>query len=182
MNGKPDESQVDLTELHHRIIAAIRERFGSRLTTVGMYNPVDPDSQSIKTPAVLLELAEIRPNGRTTGGRTPMELVWTAHCALSAQTENVQLEVRNFAAQLVRLIDGARWGLDYVERAGDLEAFPGLFTPGEKGFESWLVSWKQTVHLGEIWELPVDGPAVEVFLGESPNTGQDHEGNYRQVV
>ena len=171
MSGKPDESQVDLTELHNRIIAAIRERFGARLTTVDMYNPVDPNSQSIKTPAVLLELAEIRPSGRATGGRTPMELVWTAHCVLSAQTENVQLEVRNFAAHLLRLIDGARWGLDYVERAGDLEAFPGLFTPGEKGFESWLVSWKQTAHLGEVWELPVDGPALEVFIG------QDHVGN-----
>lgn len=182
MSGKPDESDVDLTVLHERIVAVIRERFGARLTTVGMYNPVDPDSESIKTPAVLLELAEMRPGGRATGGRTPMELVWTAHCVLSAQTENVQLEVRNFAAQLVRLIDGARWGLDFVERAADLEAFPGLFTPGEKGFESWLVSWKQTAHLGEAWELPVDGPALEVFLGESPHIGQDHEGNYRQVV
>ncbi|MNL69168.1 hypothetical protein D3C87_1939920 [compost metagenome] len=57
-----------------------------------------------------------------------------------------------------------------------------MFTPGEKGFESWLVSWKQTAHLGEAWELPVDGPAVEVFLGESPHIGKDHEGNYQRVV
>lgn len=173
----------DLGALHDNIAAAVRLAFGSRLKTVAEYDPVDGGTQTIKTPAVLLELVEIRPAGRVTGGRTPVELAWSAHCVLSATTENVQREVRNFAVKVMAVVDGNRWQLgEAVTRAEELSAFPGMFKPGEKGFESWIVNWKQTVHLGDSWELPVDGPATEVFVGEFPNTGPDHAGDYKRVT
>lgn len=159
----------DMGLLHDNIAAAVRARFGSRLATVAEYDPVDAHSKTIKTPAVLLELVEIRPAGRVTGGRTPAELAWSAHCVLSAATTNVQREVRNFAAQVMQLVDGNRWGLgEAVTRAEELEAFPGAFKPGDKGFESWIVNWKQTAHLGASWELPDDPVPGEVVIGPAP--------------
>lgn len=179
MSEKADEGQTidDVSLLHDQIVAAVRARFGPRLKTVAEYDPVDVDSATIRTPAVLLELVEMRPAGRVTGGRTPVELAWSAHCVLSSATDNVQREVRNFSAQVLCLVDGNSWGLGTaVTRAVELEAFPGLFRPGEKGFESWVVNWKQTAHLGQVWELPADGPTVDVSIrGESqddPNAGQ----------
>lgn len=193
MNEKAEEplELVDLGQLHEGIIAAIRQRFGGRLKTVAMYDPVDPELKDIRTPAVLLELAEIHPAGRVSGGRTPIELGFTAHCMLSTKTESVQLEVRNFAVQIMRLVDGNRWGLgEFADRAEGLEAFPGIFSPGEKGFESWVVNWKQTVHLGDVWELPGDvmpgvpgepGAPAEVYLGMAPDIGLAHRDKYERV-
>jgi len=177
-----DDSPVlkDLNALHEHIQAAVRERFGARLNTVGEYDPIDPQLKTIKTPAILLELVEIRPGGRKTGGRTPVKLIWSAHCILSAATPKVQREIRNFAVQMLCLVDGNKWGLGgAVERPAELpEAFPGLFNPGEMGFESWIVNWSQVVHLGDSWELPVD----EVYVRESPNIGADHQDDYRRLV
>jgi len=180
-NVEDGQTIEDVGLLHKQIVAALRARFGARLKTVGEYDPVNAQSGGIKTPAVLLELVEIRPAGRVTGGRTPVELAWSAHCVLSSATDNVQREVRNFATQVLCLFDGNSFGLgSAVTRAGELEAFPGMFKQGDKGFESWIVNWKQTAHLGKAWELPVDGPADEVFVGEFPNIGLG--GDYRQFV
>jgi len=182
-NAEVSQRLEDVGLLHDNIAAAVRARFGSRLATVAEYDPVDAHSKTIRTPAVLLELVEIRPAGRATGGRTAVELAWSAHCVLSAATANVQREVRNFAAQVLRLVAGNRWDLgESVGRPDDLEAFPGAFKPGDKGFESWIVNWKQTAHLGEVWELPVDGPAVDVFVGEFPYVGTEHQDRYREVT
>lgn len=182
-NAEDGQTIEDVGLLHDQIVEAVRTRFGPRLKTVAEYDPVDTHSKTIKTPAVLLELVEIRPAGRVTGGRTPVELSWSAHCVLSSATDKVQREVRNFAAQVLRLVDGNSWGLgSAVTRAAELEAFPGMFKPGDKGFESWIVNWKQTAHLGGTWELPVDGPADEVFVGEFPNIGPGHEGDYKRVT
>lgn len=148
----------NLDALHTNMVSAIRERFGKLIKTVGEYDPTDPQSETIKTPAILIELTEFRPAGRTSGGRHAVELSWAAHCILSAATDDIQRQVRNFGLQALCLIDGQRWGLpDAVERASELEGYPGLFKPGDKGFESWIVNWKQTVHMGEGWQLPGDG-------------------------
>ncbi|MHA6195536.1 hypothetical protein ACX3YG_14320 [Pseudomonas wadenswilerensis] len=177
------ESLEDLGPLHDSIMTAIRERFGARLKNVAEYDPIASQGQTIVTPAVLLELVEIRPAGGVTGGRTPLELNMSAHCVLSAATDNVQREIRNFAAQLLCLVDGNRWGLgSAVTRAGELEAFPGMFTPGEKGFESWVVNWKQTVHLGSVWSLPPETLPQTVWLGQAPNIGPGNESSYVQVT
>lgn len=171
----------DLGVLHDAIADTLRKAFGPRLRTVGEYDPVDADRQTILTPAILLEVVEMRPAGRVTGGRTAVEVVWSAHCVLSSATDNVQREVRNFAARALRLVDvSRRWGKgEAVMPAAELEAFPGMFKPGEKGFESWIVNWRQVVHLGEAWELPDDGPAREIYLGESPNIGPG--GDYERL-
>lgn len=173
----------DLNELHDNIAKALRLAFGARLKTVSEYDPVDGETGAIQTPAVLLELVEIRPAGKVTGGRTPVELAWSAHCVLSEATANVQREVRNFAAKVLTVVDGNRWELaGAVTRAEELSAFPGMFKPGEHGFDSWIVNWKQVAHLGDSWELPVDGPALEVYVGESPNVGRAHVGEYERIA
>jgi hypothetical protein len=168
-NAEVTQTIEDVGLLHDQIAAALRERFGASLKTVDEYDPVNAQAGGIKTPAVLLELVEIRPAGRVTGGRTPVELAWSAHCVLSVATDNVQREVRNFATQVLCLFDGNRFGLgEAVERAAELEAFPGMFKPGDKGFESWIVNWKQKAHLGDLWQLPDDPVPGEVIIGPAP--------------
>jgi hypothetical protein len=168
-NAEGAQTIEDVGLLHDQIAAALRERFGASLKTVDEYDPVNAQEGGIKTPAVLLELVEIRPAGRVTGGRTPVELAWSAHCVLSVTTDNVQREVRNFATQVLCLFDGNRFGLGKaVERAAELEAFPGMFKPGDKGFESWIVNWKQKAHLGDLWQLPDDPVPGEVIIGPAP--------------
>ncbi|GJB12989.1 hypothetical protein KAM448_28970 [Aeromonas caviae] len=137
---------------------------------------------TIKTPAVLLEALEMKPGRRVTGGRTPLTVEFYAHCVLSVKTDNVALEVRNFAARLMQEIDGNTWGLgEFAERPTGLSAFPGVFNPDEKGFESWVIGWEQTLHLGDVWE-GVDFLPEHVFWGEYPNIGEANKDAYERLT
>lgn len=140
----------DLTSIHEAMVKAIKEAF-PMVKTVDAYDVTRKGT--IMTPAILLEALEMKPGRRVTGSRTPLTVEFYAHCVLSVKTENVALQVRNFAASLLQTIDGNTWGLgDFAERPTSLSAFPGVFNPDEKGFESWVVGWEQTVHLGEVWK------------------------------
>ena len=52
-----------------------------------------------------------------------------------------------------------------------------MFKPDEKGFESWVVTWKQTYHLGDV-ALPPDYLPTDVYMGEAPAVGHGHEDDY----
>lgn len=109
---------------------------------------------TIKTPAVLLEALEMKPGRRVTGRRTPAHGgVLRPLCPVG---ENRQRGVGG--AQLRRPPDARdrrqHLGVRRVRRTPDrlTSAFPGVFNPDEKGFESWVIGWEQTLHLGEVWE------------------------------
>ena len=136
----------------------------------------------VTTPAILVELGEIDPADTRTGGRLAVNVDMRLHCVLSVKTDLVQLEIRNFAAVVMTKIHKNRFGLaGAVELPQRLSAFPGMFRPDEKGFESWVVNWTQAVHLGAVWEeedfLPTD-----VYLGLSPDVGADHVDDYERLT
>ncbi len=171
--------QSDFEQLHEAMKAEISKQIPV-LSTVEAYNPGYRDA--IKTPAVLLEIVDMEPGRKTGDGRLPVTAMFVAHCCLSVKTERVELEVRNFAAKLMQVIDRNRWGLgDAVEQPVDLGACPGLFKPDDKGFESWVVVWKQTVHLGDVWQ-DADFLPTDVYIGEAPNIGAAHKDDYEKVT
>lgn len=173
------ESKNDLTALHDAMALSIESSM-PMLKTIKAYDPMTRDT--IATPAVLIEAIEMKPGGRLTGGRLPVTVEFAAHCCLSVKTERVELEIRNFAAKMMQVIEGNKWGLaDAVERPERLTAFPGAFKPDDKGFESWVVTWEQTIHLGDVWE-GVDFLPTDVYLGESPNIGAAHKDKYEKIT
>ncbi len=173
MKNNVDDS---LTAGHDAMVAAFKAAM-PWLQTVDAYKPLT-GGQSITSPAVLIEAVEIQPGRKASNNKTPVEVEFAAHCILSVTTSRVELAIRNFAALTIQFVDGNRWGLgDNVERPTELSAYPGMFKPDDKGFESWVVNWKQTFHLGEP-EVEPDYLPTEVFIGEHPNVGPEHEDDY----
>lgn len=169
------KQNVDLIDVHEAMVQSIKNKM-PMLKTVQSYEPFTRDT--IETPSVLIEAVEMKPGKRTGDERLSVTVEFLAHCCLSIRTDRVELEIRNFAAKLMRVIEGNRWGLaEAVERPTRLSAMPGMFKPDDKGFESWVVSWEQTIHLGNVWQDTEFMPQ-EVFIGLSPEIGAAHKDDY----
>lgn len=163
------------TAFHNAIEAALNAIPNVR--EVALYDANELDK--VTTPAILIELGEMDPADTRTGGRLAVNMDMRLHCILSVKTPQVQMEVRNFAAVVMSVIHRNRFGLaGAAEWPQRLSAFPGMFKPDEKGYESWVVNWTQTVHLGAVWEdkdfLPTD-----VYFSEAPKIGTAHQDDYQ---
>ena len=171
--------QVDFEVVHKAIVSKIKAAMPV-LKTVNSYDPTDRDV--IVTPALLIELVEIKPGKKIGDGRLPITAEFAAHCCLSVKTDNVDIEIRNFAAKTLQVVNGNRWGLPKaVERPAALGAFPGMFKPDDKGFESWVVVWEQDVHLGEIWQ-DADFLPQDAYLSAAPNVGLANQDKYEKIT
>ncbi|MGL4504659.1 MAG: hypothetical protein ACRCUF_02885, partial [Aeromonas sobria] len=94
-----------------------------------------------------------------------MDCIFNAYCLLSSKTARAETEIRNMAAMVAMKLDGERFGLgEAVGRPTNITAVPGVFENNQPGLECWIVTWEQTVHLGEVWSPPDlvnDGHATE---------------------
>ncbi|MDE1464791.1 hypothetical protein [Spartinivicinus poritis] len=147
----------DLTYVHQQMVNAIQQAI-PEIHHVAAYNPLV--DKKVKTPGVLLEVVGMELDTPISGGRTAVKVEFAAHCILSVATQQVELEVRNFAVKVMQVINKNRWGLGALaQQPTALSAFPGSFKPDvkgfkteEKGYESWVISWEQVFHLGDIWQ------------------------------
>lgn len=170
----------DLTLIHQAQVAAI-EKAMPMLKQVSDYAPeLLEGKNAITSPAVLLEAVSIKPGKKLSGGRFPIIIEFAAHCILSMKTEKVQLEIRNLATRLMQVVNENRWGIEHSRLPTELSAFPGMFSD-KLGFESWVVSWEQEFHLGEI-NLGADWLPTQVYIGEAPQIGESHENDYTLTV
>jgi hypothetical protein len=166
----------DLTLIHEAQVACIKKAM-PMLKQVDDYAPELLEGKTLVTsPAVLLEAVQIKPGKKVSGGRFALTIEFAAHCILSMKTEKVQLEIRNFAARVLQIVNENRWGLEYAKQPAELSAFPGMFSE-KLGFESWVVSWEQEFHLGEV-NLGDDWLPTDVYMGEAPNIGAAHQDDY----
>lgn len=169
-----------VTQIHQAQVAAVQEAM-PMLAQVAEYSPELLEGRTaIISPAVLFEAVQIQPERQGSGGRCALTIEFAAHCILSTKTEHVQLEIRNFAVRLLQVINQNRWGLVYAQHPMELTAFPSTFSAA-LGFESWIVSWEQTFHLGEV-KLGKDWLPTKVYLGEAPTVGKAHQSDYQLVV
>lgn len=134
---------MTLRDLHDAIIQALSTQFSSRVEYVGLYRPAPTDP--INTPAILLEMEGASDTAGPGDGRIPLRCRFTVHCLLSFRTTDVEIEIRDFAAEVYRLVRKNIWGLGRdVKIPEQIEMGPGQFQPGKGGYESWYVTWDQT--------------------------------------
>lgn len=150
---------TNFTALHDAMEAHFKKAIPA-LNTVDAYRDT-PQTDKILTPAVLVGVEEMEAGKKVTGGRLAMDCVFSAYCLLSAQTKRSETEIRNMAAMVAMHLDGQRFGLgEAVGRPSNLSCVPGVFQNDQPGLECWIVSWTQTVHLGDEWKpepLVADG-------------------------
>lgn len=172
------DNDNELGPLFEAIKEKVKARFGSKINTIEIYEPMK--NKKIKSPAVLIELVDMKTGHRKSGGFFALDVEFVAHCILGIQTKNVAVQVANFGAAFVLLLDRQKWGFSNVETPVDVSAVPGMFKPDDDGFESMAVSWVQTIHIGNEWQLPDDMPS-DVYLGAAPNIGADHQDKYEKI-
>lgn len=164
-----------LRALHQGVLGTLAARYAERVQTIAAYDPFAADDdgapRTLTTPALLLELAAIDPGPDDGTDRQPLRLSWTLHCVLSVLTEEVQVELREFAADVLACVRHNRWGYPLAVRAPQaLSAQPGEFRPGLAGYDSWAVTWEQDAFLGpNAWAGGL-APA-EVWIGFAPLVG-----------
>ena len=175
-----------VSSFHAAVKAAISARFGVNVNTVEWYEQGEKTNgqpKLIKTPAIILEMESADEGDDAGDDRDPLNCHISAYCILGQQTTDLQIQVRNFSAQLFALVRKNKWSLG---RAASFPASitlgPGKFDPEKNGYESWFVSWEQTIYLGDdIW-APSGIVPTTVYLGESPLIGTGNEDQYTRVV
>lgn len=170
----------DFSVIHAAINAAFTATLPQQFT-VSDYVPEQATGTAlITTPALLIEAVSIKPGQKRSGGRLAISVEFAAHCILSMKTHNVELEVKNVAARVLQVVDKNRWGLAHAEQPSELSAYAGMFSE-KLGFDSWVVSWQQEFHLGDV-VLGDDWLPEQVFIGEAPNIGADHKDDYQELT
>lgn len=178
-----DTALTDFTVLHESMCDELRNKMPF-LNTVEAYDPTVEKGHfaCVSTPAVLIEMVEMKPASRVSDERKPFDCEFIFHCILSSRTKNVQLEIRNLAAYVAGIVDLNRWGLaGAVTAPKGLGAYAGAFKKGDHGFESWVVSMTQKLYLGQMstdnFTIPHD-----IYLGEAPRVGAGHESDYEKLT
>lgn len=167
---------MNLTNYHQALIDAIAAYFGDSLETVQAYFPQHQSEDQnvgllINTPAVLVEIERLNlsEEAERGDGTDAIECSVVIHCLLSSQTENLQLELRNFAAEMLRLL--AKHGFmpcGQVTRPQSLDALPGTFKAGQGGYDSFVVTFTQVIYLGEsVWKP--NAVPHQIYFGRSVN-------------
>lgn len=176
----------NLRQLHEAILADLREHYLDRVQTIAAYDPFpdpeDQDRQPLVTPALLIEIDAINPGADDGTDRQPLLLNIAVHAVLSFRTADVQLELREFAADVLAHARHNRWGLyGAVQEPAALSAQPGEFRPGLSGFDSWRVAWEQTVFVGPSAWTATGLTPTEVWFSTVPEIGTAHVDDYVRI-
>lgn len=169
-------TMTNFTALHDAMEGHFRKNM-PYLATVDAYREETP-SDKIATPAILVGVEEMTQGKKVTGGRLAMDCTFSAYCLLSGQTERAETAIRNMAAMVAMNIDGQHFGLgEAIGRPSNVSCVPGLFQSPQPGLECWIVSWEQTVHLGEVWSPPdiVNDSPAGTGQGNGSETGNGTE-------
>jgi hypothetical protein len=174
-----------LTEFHAALGNQIAAHFGDNVNTVTWYQQGEtPAGQPlpIVTPAVILEIENAEEGDDVGDDRAPLLCHITAYCILGQQTTSLQIQVRDFAAQLFTKVRKNKWGLAHnVSFPGMITLGPGKFDPEKNGYDSWFVSWDQTLYLGDsVWDSTGIMP-TEILWSELPLIGFNNEDHYKPL-
>lgn len=171
-----------LADFHAAVSGILATYFAANVNTIVWYEQGETSTGQplpIKTPAVILEIEAAEEGDDAGDDRSPLLMHITAYCILSQQTADLQIQLRSFAAQLFAKVRKNKWGLgNTVSFPGGITLGPGKFDPEATGYDSWFVSWDQTLYLGEsIWK-PGGIIPTEVWWNWSPEIGSDFVDSY----
>jgi hypothetical protein len=174
--------RADLAGFQDAIKAELSAFFGNIINTVAWYEQSESATGQplpIVTPAVVLEIESADEGDDVGDDRTPLLCHLTAYCILGQQTPDLQTQVRAFAAQLFGKVRKNKWGLGAkVGFPGGITLGPGKFDPEATGYDSWFVSWDQTVYLGDSVWLPSGIMPSEIWWNWAPEIGTDFVDSY----
>lgn len=172
---------VTLDQLHTAVRDAIAAAFPS-FQTVEFYR--DDESQSIPTPACLLEMTEAEPQDAMDAGtgQWPTLLRFEARIIMPLRTPAVRLEIRKAATALATWLHLRRWGAAApADECHVIACEPDEFAPEIERFAVWRVEWVQLAMLGETaWTNDGTVP-TDVLYSWVPEIGIPHEGDYKPL-
>lgn len=139
-----------------KLEAGIRDVFGDSLAWVGVSTPQadDPNGMLVDTPAVIIEVEQLNDAyaDDLSDGRDAVVCSVGLYCVLGVKTPNLQQALWNFAAEMMRNLKNNRVGVISDGLAGRPESVSshlGRMKLGDGGFDSRVVTFEQTVFLGE---------------------------------
>lgn len=176
---------TDFSEVHAAQVAA----FDAALPMVALDDIKGFDHALIDdcftSPTLLIEASEmvIDPDKKGSAGTMWVNVEFMAHCILprSKKRAYVEIECINFAGLVMKVVNQNKWGLPNVGSPEQLRAIPGSYSKDPKGFASWIVTWWQTVAIGEGWQMSSQVPD-DVLISESPKIGIGHENDYEALT
>lgn len=134
----------ELHDYHTQLKQALLDAF-TALQTVEDYRV----GETLNTPAVLIEVESMSMGELDGEGKTPLLLNMALHCVLGHTTPNIELEVRDFASQVIIFMRNQFLSMpDSLKAPQNLQALPGEFRPGKGGYDSFTVTYEQVVLVG----------------------------------
>ena len=135
---------------------------------------------AITVPAVLIDLVELEP-GTDLGTE---ELVLVAHFeARVIMQSNVSPEpIQALVLSVLQWLNDMNDTPATVTKPNIKQALPDAFAPDTNAYQVWQIHWSQSLRMGpSVWEGEGIAPS-QIWLGQSPNIGADHEPQYNNVV
>jgi len=153
----------EIHQYHTQLISTLQAAFPS-VQTLAAYRI----NETLATPAILIEVEGMTVGKLNSMGKTPLNLSMALHCVLGHGTPNLELEVRNFASQVMNLLTNQYFNLpDLLEAPQNISAQPGEFKPGKSGFDSFVVTFEQVIYVGEGAFDLTGVPAVEIHFNQN---------------
>ncbi|MBJ7309214.1 hypothetical protein ACFOLJ_31020 [Rugamonas sp. CCM 8940] len=164
----------DKLESIEQLHEAIRSGLAARLAGVPTVLHYPPSESALALPAVLVELAELRP-GRDPGtGESALIGRFVARLIVDAAGAKAALALRELAARLALVLKHQNWGLP-VGMAQWQQAVAGT---GAAGRLEWQLEWSHEFELGApVWPYP-DSSNTQLMLGLDPETGVGKKARY----
>ncbi|CAM3692493.1 hypothetical protein VA7868_03733 [Vibrio aerogenes CECT 7868] len=158
-------TQTTLTEVHQGIVDRLKDAFTG--ITVETYSPTT--DFAAKAPALLVELNSF-PLAKDAGDyRYPADCCFTIHCV--TKKDQPLVELWEMAASVAQLIysNGFWVSGGVMERPHTLKAHADKPRYQDQvDYESRVVSWRQTIYLGEPKPVKEGIVVKEAYLGYAP--------------
>lgn len=138
-----------------------------------------------RSPAVYVAVLGLG-NGRETGtGELDVPVAFAAYAAAVDKGRlSRDAAALNIVECLVTNIPGQNWGHPEQVMGADPASAKNLYAGviAQKGVALWAVAWHQNVRVGDdvfTTDLPMP---QRLYLGQSPDIGQDHEADYEIIA
>jgi len=135
---------------------------------------------AITVPAVLIELVELEP-GTDLGTE---ELVLVAHfeARVIMQVNASPEPIQTLVLSVLQWLNDMNNYPTKVTKPNIKQALPDAFAPDTHAYQVWQIHWSQSLRMGpSVWEGEGIVPS-QIWLGQSPDIGADHEPQYNNVV
>ncbi|WP_409261156.1 hypothetical protein [Pseudomonas putida] len=161
-----------------QVYTAIEQGIHQAIPALAYVGTMPGRLEMVTPPAVVLELSGFEAAENDPGtGETAVDARFEARVIVGSELDDCLHIAAFVAAQLAALLRIQTWGI-VAEPAQFIRAERDWSRPELDSFVVWVVEWSQGLYLGEEeWPWPVEpGP---ILFGFDPETGSQHEGDYR---